>query len=94
MNNDNAYAYRFELARDTKQISTSMSYNEVGANFNPEISKTEDFHRWRVRVFPGTRRKGKGEKGKGRGGAAGGVQDAAPNSFSLSRFLQAWLFLS
>ena len=53
MNNDNAYAYRFELARDTKQISTSMSYNEVGANFNPEMGylKRENYRKWSGRIF-------------------------------------------
>jgi len=53
MDKDNAYAYRIELARDAKQISTSMSYDEVGANFNPEMGylKRENYRKWSGRIF-------------------------------------------
>ena len=53
LNNDSAYAYRIEAARDTKQISSSISYAEVGANFNPEMGylQRENYRKWSARVF-------------------------------------------
>ncbi|MBT3479720.1 MAG: carbohydrate binding family 9 domain-containing protein [Candidatus Marinimicrobia bacterium] len=53
MEKDNAYAYRMEIARDTKQISTNMSYTEVGASFNPEMGylKRENYRKWSARIF-------------------------------------------
>jgi hypothetical protein len=50
---DSAYAYRMEFARDTKQVSTSASYTEVGANFNPEMGylKRENYRKWSGRIF-------------------------------------------
>ena len=41
------------MARDTKQVSTSMSYNEVGKNFNPEMGylKRENYRKWSGRIF-------------------------------------------
>ncbi|MBC8346465.1 MAG: carbohydrate binding family 9 domain-containing protein [Candidatus Marinimicrobia bacterium] len=51
--NDNAHAYRMEIVRDTKQISTSASYTEVGENFNPEMGylKRENYKKWSGRIF-------------------------------------------
>jgi hypothetical protein len=53
MDKDNAYAYRMEIARDTKQISTNASYTEVGASFNPEMGylKRENYRKWSGRIF-------------------------------------------
>jgi len=53
MDKDNAYAYRMEIARDTKQISTIASYTEVGASFNPEMGylKRENYRKWSGRIF-------------------------------------------
>ncbi len=53
LNNDSAYAYRIEAARDTKEISSSISYAEVGANFNPEMGylQRENYRKWSARVF-------------------------------------------
>ncbi len=53
LENQNAYAYRLELARDKKQVSTSFSYDEVGANFNPEMGylKRENYRKWSGRIF-------------------------------------------
>ena len=53
LNNDSAYAYRIEAGRDTKQISSSISYAEVGANFNPEMGylQRENYRKWSARVF-------------------------------------------
>jgi len=53
MAKDSAYAYRMEFARDTKQVSTSASYTEVGANFNPEMGylKRENYRKWSGRIF-------------------------------------------
>jgi len=53
MDKDNAYAYRMEIARDTKQISTNSSYTEVGASFNPEMGylKRENYRKWSGRIF-------------------------------------------
>jgi len=53
LNNDSAYAYRIEAARDTKEISSSISYSEVGTNFNPEMGylQRENYRKWSARVF-------------------------------------------
>ena len=53
LNNDSAYAYRIEAARDTKEISSSISYAEVGINFNPEMGylQRENYRKWSARVF-------------------------------------------
>ena len=53
LNNDSAYAYRIEAARDTKEISSSISYAEVGVNFNPEMGylQRENYRKWSARVF-------------------------------------------
>jgi len=53
MDKDNAYAYRMEIARETKQISTNASYTEVGASFNPEMRylKRENYRKWSGRIF-------------------------------------------
>ena len=53
MDKDNAYAYRMEIARDSKQISTNASYTEVGASFNPEMGylKRENYRKWSGRIF-------------------------------------------
>jgi len=53
MDKDNAYAYRMEISRDTKQISTNASYTEVGASFNPEMGylKRENYRKWSGRIF-------------------------------------------
>jgi len=53
LNNDSAYAYRIEAARDTKEISSSISYAEVGTNFNPEMGylQRENYRKWSARVF-------------------------------------------
>ena len=53
LNNDSAYAYRIEATRDTKEISSSISYAEVGANFNPEMGylQRENYRKWSARVF-------------------------------------------
>ena len=53
LNNDNAYAYKLEAARDAKEISSSLSYTEVGANFNPEMGylKRENYRKWSGRIF-------------------------------------------
>ena len=53
LKNDSAYAYRIEAARDTKEISSSISYAEVGANFNPEMGylQRENYRKWSARVF-------------------------------------------
>lgn len=61
MEKDNAYAYRMEFARDTKQVSTSASYTEVGANFNPEMGylKRENYRKWSGRIFTRFRPKNK-----------------------------------
>ena len=61
MAKDSAYAYRMEFARDTKQVSTSASYTEVGANFNPEMGylKRENYRKWSGRIFTRFRPKNK-----------------------------------
>ena len=61
MEKDNAYAYRMEFVRDTKQVSTSASYTEVGANFNPEMGylKRENYRKWSGRIFTRFRPKNK-----------------------------------
>ena len=61
MEKDNAYAYRMEFARDTKQVSTSASYTEVGANFNPEMGylKRENYRILSGRIFTRFRPKNK-----------------------------------
>ena len=61
MEKDSAYAYRMEFARDTKQVSTSASYTEVGANFNPEMGylKRENYRKWSGRIFTRFRPKNK-----------------------------------
>ena len=53
LESDNAYAYRIEVARDTKQISTVFSYAEVGEGFNPEMGylKRENYRKWSGRIF-------------------------------------------
>jgi len=53
LNKDNSYAFRIEAARDTKSISTVMSYTEVGADFNPEMGylKRENYRKWSGRIF-------------------------------------------
>ena len=53
MKSDNAYAFRLEAARDTKSISTVMSYTEVGVDFNPEMGylKRENYRKWSGRIF-------------------------------------------
>ncbi len=53
LDKDKAYAYHIELARDTKQISSSLSYDEVGASFNPEMGflKRENYRKWSGRIF-------------------------------------------
>ena len=53
LNKDNSYAFRLEAARDTKSISTVMSYTEVGADFNPEMGylKRENYRKWSGRIF-------------------------------------------
>jgi hypothetical protein len=50
---DNAYAYRIEAARDSKQISTVLSYTEVGKDFNPEMGylKRDNYRKWSGRIF-------------------------------------------
>ena len=53
LNKDNAYAFRLEGARDAKVVSSSLSYTEVGANFNPEMGylKRENYRKWSGRIF-------------------------------------------
>ena len=53
LSKDNSYAFRLEAARDTKSISTVMSYTEVGADFNPEMGylKRENYRKWSGRIF-------------------------------------------
>ena len=60
-NKDNAYAYRIEISRDTKQISTNASYTEVGDSFNPEMGylKRENYRKWSARIFTRLRPKNK-----------------------------------
>ena len=50
---DNAYAYRLEVSRDSKQITTTASYTEVGKDFNPEMGylKRENYRKWSGRIF-------------------------------------------
>jgi len=50
---DNAYAFHTELARDTKQVSTSISFSEVGSTFKPEMGylKRESYRKWSGRIF-------------------------------------------
>ncbi|MDP6339763.1 MAG: DUF5916 domain-containing protein [Candidatus Marinimicrobia bacterium] len=50
---DNAYAYRLEVSRDSKQITTTASYTEVGKNFNPEMGylKRGNYRKWSGRIF-------------------------------------------
>ena len=61
LNKDKSYAFRLEAARDTKSISTVMSYTEVGADFNPEMGylKRENYRKWSGRVFTRFRPKNK-----------------------------------
>ena len=61
LSKDNSYAFRLEAARDTKSISTVMSYTEVGADFNPEMGylKRENYRKWSGRVFTRFRPKNK-----------------------------------
>ena len=53
MDKDNAYAFHTELARDTKQVSTSISFSEVGSTFKPEMGylKRESYRKWSGRIF-------------------------------------------
>lgn len=53
MDKDNAYAFHTELARDTKQVSTSISFAEVGSTFKPEMGylKRESYRKWSGRIF-------------------------------------------
>ena len=53
MKMDKAYAYRLQTGRNTKQISTSLGYTEVGQNFNPEMGylKRENYRKWSGRIF-------------------------------------------
>ena len=53
MKMDKAYAYRLQAGRNTKQISTSLGYTEVGQNFNPEMGylKRENYRKWSGRIF-------------------------------------------
>jgi len=53
MDSDKAYAYRMEIARNTKQVSSSVSYTEVGESFNPEMGylKRENYRKWSGRIF-------------------------------------------
>ena len=61
LNKDKSYAFRLEAGRDTKSISTVMSYTEVGADFNPEMGylKRENYRKWSGRVFTRFRPKNK-----------------------------------
>ena len=58
---DNAYAYRLEVSRDSKQITTTASYTEVGKDFNPEMGylKRENYRKWSGRIFTRFRPKNK-----------------------------------
>ena len=50
---DEAYAYKLQAGRNTKQISTSLGYTEVGQNFNPEMGylKRGNYRKWSGRIF-------------------------------------------
>jgi hypothetical protein len=50
---DKAYAYRLQASRNTKQVSSVLSYSEVGSDFNPEMGylKRENYRKWSGRIF-------------------------------------------
>ena len=50
---DKAYAYRLQVSRNTKQVSSVLSYSEVGSDFNPEMGfiKRENYRKWNGRIF-------------------------------------------
>lgn len=50
---DKAYAYRLQAGRNTKQVTTSLAYTEVGPHFNPEMGflKRDNYRKWTGRIF-------------------------------------------
>ncbi|MCH2447052.1 MAG: carbohydrate binding family 9 domain-containing protein [Candidatus Marinimicrobia bacterium] len=50
---DKAYAYRLQVSRNTKQVSSVLSYSEVGSDFNPEMGylKRQNYRKWNGRIF-------------------------------------------